>query len=141
MFKISPINDKNLQKEYALACGREFRSDYFAYAMTDAESGELMGFSQFEIDGGAGYISDLAPRVGYDDFEAMFILGRQTMNFIDLCGAHTAKASDEYTDALLLRAIGFKKSENSEYFCNMDGMFDGKHCSGEAVDLDKITKT
>ena len=141
MFKITPIQDKETQKKYASECAIPCREDFFGYAMLDVDTLELMGMSQFEIRADGGYIADLVPKTGYDDFEAMFILGRQTMNFIDLCGAHTAKASDEYTDALLLRAIGFKKSENGEYFCNMDGMFDGKHCSGEAVDLDKITKT
>ena len=139
MFKITPIQDPETQRRYAELSGTKAVAGAFAYAMFDVESESPMGFSQFEIREDGGRLFDLRP-IGKDDYEAMFILGRQTMNFIDLCGAHTAKASDEYTDALLLRAIGFKKSENGEYFCNMDGMFDGKHCSGEAVDLDKITK-
>ena len=138
MFKISPIQDTEVQKKYAEACGSPCREGLFAYAMLNVDSLELMGMSQFEIGDGVGYIADLVPRVGYDDFEAMFILGRQTMNFIDLCGAHSVKASAETTDDTLLRAIGFKKQENGEYFCDMDGMFDGKHCSGHAVDLDAL---
>ena len=138
MFKISPIQDTKVQKKYAEACGILCREGLFAYAMVDVDSLELMGMSQFEIGDGVGYIADLVPRVGYDDFEAMFILGRQTMNFIDLCGAHSVKASAETTDDTLLRAIGFKKQDGGEYFCDMDGMFDGKHCSGHAVDLDAL---
>ena len=138
MFKISPIQDTEVQKKYAEACGIPCREGLFAYAMVDVDSLELMGMSQFEIGDGVGYIADLVPRVGYDDFEAMFILGRQTMNFIDLCGAHSVKASTETTDETLLRAIGFKKQDGGEYFCDMDGMFDGKHCSGHAVDLDAL---
>ena len=138
MFKISPIQDTEVQKKYAEACGIPRREGLFAYAMVDVDSLELMGMSQFEIGDGVGYIADLVPRVGYDDFEAMFILGRQTMNFIDLCGAHSVKASDETTDETLLRAIGFKKQDSGEYFCDMDGMFDGKHCSGHAIDLDAL---
>ena len=138
MFKISPIQDTEVQKKYAESCGIPCREGLFAYAMVDVDSLELMGMSQFEIGDGVGYIADLVPRVGYDDFEAMFILGRQTMNFIDLCGAHSVKASTETTDETLLRAIGFKKQDGGEYFCDMDGMFDGKHCSGHAVDLDAL---
>ena len=138
MFKISPIQDTEVQKKYAEACGIPCREGLFAYAMVDVDSLELMGMSQFEIGDGVGYIADLVPRVGYDDFEAMFILGRQTMNFIDLCAAHSVKASAETTDETLLRAIGFKKQDSGEYFCDMDGMFDGKHCSGHAVDLDAL---
>ena len=140
MFKITPIQDKALQEEICTLCGAEYRPEAFAYQMFDIDSGRIMGMSQFEIGDGVGYIADLVPRIGYDDFEAMFILGRQTMNFIDLCGAHSVKAAGDTTDETLLRAIGFKKQENGEYFCDMDGMFDGKHCSGEAVDLNKLTQ-
>ena len=85
--------------------------------MIDTENGKLMGFSQFEIRDGEGYISDLLPAPEYkDDFEAMFILGRQTMNFIDLCGIHTVKACATAADERLIKAIGFKAS-GDEYFC------------------------
>ncbi len=140
MFKITPIQDAETQKKYAALCGISAREGYFAYAMLDTETLELMGMSQFEISTDVGYISELVPRIGCDDFEAMFILGRQTMNFIDLCGVHKAKASAAETEERLLRAIGFKRQEDGIYFCDMDGMFDGKHCSGHAVDLDKASK-
>ena len=133
MFKITPINDKEMQKEFAAACGATFNPDFFAYAMTDAISGEIMGFSQFEIDGEFGYISALKPRLDYDDFEAMFILGRATMNFIDTCGAHSCRASSDASEERLIKAIGFKLIDG-EYICDMTGMFDG-HCDGNAVKL------
>jgi hypothetical protein len=89
-----------------------------------------MGFSQFEISGEFGYIKDLRPRIGYSDFEAMFILGRATMNFIDLCGIHTCRAAKDAGDETLLKSIGFKYSDKlCEYTCDMTGMFDGK-CQG-----------
>ena len=129
MFKITPIQNFTEQKERAKECGITAREGFFAYEMIDVDSLEFMGMAQFEIREDGGYISELVSKIGYDDFEAMFILGRQTMNFIDLCGTHTVKASDAITDPSLLRAIGFQKQENGEYFCNMDGMFDGSHCS------------
>ena len=137
MFKITPIQSPEAQIARAKECGITARDGFFAYEMFDVDTLELMGMSQFEISADGGYISELVPKIGYDDFEAMFILGRQTMNFIELCGARTVKASDAYTDSSLLRAIGFKKLENGEYFCDMEGMFDGKHCSGHAVDLEE----
>ena len=136
MFKISPINDKNIQKEYAEACGKEFIEEHFAYSMIDVESGDLMGFSQFEIDEKGGYISALAPKIGLSDVEAMFILGRATMNFIDLCGAHTCRAALDAADERLIKAIGFKLCECGKYFCDMTGMFDG-HCDGSTVNLEE----
>lgn len=130
MFKISPINDIALQEKYAAMCAAKYRPGFFGYAMTDVESGDLMGFSQFEIDENGGYISDIRPIIGLEDFEAMFILGRATMNFIDLCGTHVCRTSIEAGDERLLRAIGFKENSDGILFVDMTGMFDGK-CSGE----------
>ena len=133
MFKISAVQSFDEQKKIAAVCGKEAKEGFFAYVMTDVESGRIMGFSQFEI-GEFGYISDIRAAIGYDDFEAMFILGRSTMNFIDMCGAHTCRAAQDAADERLIRAIGFKP-EADGYFADMTGMFDGSHCSGEAVKL------
>ena len=132
MFKITPIQEKSLQKEICLICNAEFREDAFAYQMYDMDSGDIMGMSQFEI-GEHGYIYDIKEVPGRDDFEAMFILARQTMNFIDLCGAHTCYADGLTASERLLIAAGFKLTDG-KYFCNMKGMFDGK-CDGHKVEL------
>ena len=130
MFKISPIQNAELQKKCAEACGTQYRPGAFAYTMNDQDSGDLMGFSQFEITENGGHLLDLRSAIGYDDYEAMFILGRATMNFIDMCGAHTLTASPEAADETLLRAIGLRATENGNYYCDMTGFFDGSHCSG-----------
>ena len=135
MFKITPCGDKSRQKEICEACGAVFYPDAFAYEMLDAEDGHLMGIAQFDI-GKEGYIYNIKEAKGLSDFEAMFILGRQTMNFIDSCGAHTCFAAIDAGDEKLIRAIGFKKQDNGEYFRDMTGMFDG-HCDGHEVKLDK----
>ena len=122
MFKITPIQDKTRQKEICDLLGTEFRPDAFGYIMFDIDTESLMGFSQFEV-GEIGFIYDLLPAKGTDDFEAMFILGRQTMNFIDICGNHICRASENAGDARLLRAIGFKDMGDG-LFCDMTGMFD-----------------
>ena len=129
MFKITPINDKDLQKKYAEDSGSAYAPDFFAYVMIDEDTKEFMGFSQFEISKNGGFISDLRPRLGYSDDEAMFILGRATMNFIDMCGSHVCYASKNAGEETLLRAIGFKTERDDLLFCDMRGMFDGK-CGG-----------
>lgn len=134
MFKITPIQDKPLQEKYAALCNTTAKEGYFAYAMIDEETKELMGFSQFELLTDYGYISDLKPRCGTEDYEAMFILGRATMNFIDLCGLHLVKAPLDSGEDKLMHAIGFKEIKDGEYFCDMTGFFDG-HCDGHAVEL------
>ena len=136
MFKISAIQDKELQKKYAEDCGAEFCPDLFGYSMINQENGELMGMAQFDISGESGYIKTLREKIGYSDFEAMFILGRATMNFIDLCGNHSCCAAADAGEERLLRAIGFRRQENGEYFADMTHMFDGS-CDGKSVDLNK----
>ena len=123
MFKITPIQDKEKQAEICSLCSAEYRPGAFAYQMFDLESGEIMGMSQFEI-GEYGYIYDIKEAPGKEDFEAMFILARQTMNFIDSCGAHVCYASLSSAEGDFLRAVGFKLNDNN-YFCDMTGMFDG----------------
>ncbi len=127
MFKITPIQDKERQKQICLACGAQYREDFFAYEMYDCDTLETMGMSQFQI-GVEGYISDLREPEGNDDNEAMFILGRQTMNFINSCGAKICLANADAGDRKLLSAIGFKDFDGTSLICNTDGMFDGK-CS------------
>ena len=127
MFKITPIQDKEKQKEICELCGTEFRPDAFAYQMFDIDSGEIMGMSQFEI-GEYGYIYDIREAPNHNDFEAMFILARQTMNFIDLCENHYCYANEASVPKRLLRAIGFKENDG-RFYCDMTGMFDGK-CDG-----------
>ena len=130
MFKITPLNDPNLSSDYLALCGAKPIENAFIYAMFDLDDGTLMGISQFEIHSEYGYIYDIKPRSGLDDFEAMFILGRQTMNFIETCGPKICRAETNSAEASLLKAIGFKKENDDFLSCDMTGMFDGSHCSG-----------
>ncbi|MBQ2877100.1 MAG: hypothetical protein IJE25_08830 [Clostridia bacterium] len=134
MFKITPIQTKSRQRDICELFGTEYRPEAFAYILFDHDTGDVMGMSQFEILGEEGYIYDLREAPDSKDNEAMFILGRQTMNFIDLCGAHACRAPIGVGDERLMSAIGFKLLEG-EYFSDMTGMFDGK-CDGHAVKLD-----
>ncbi len=138
MFKIRAVQTPEEQKLFLEACKSFPKTGFFTYAMLECENEKLMGISQFEILGDEGYISDLKSVPELDDFEAMFILGRATMNFIDMCGAHKCRADADAAGAnpRLLRAIGFKE-DNGEYFADMTGMFDG-HCDGHTKELDKI---
>ena len=129
MFKISPIQDKELQKKYAKECLAEYIPEYFAFSMINQDDLSLMGFAQFDILSGVGYIHSLKPRENYSDFEAMFILGRAVMNFIDLCDVHACKAASDAAEERLLLALGFKKNDNSDFYVDMTGMFDG-NCGG-----------
>lgn len=134
MFKITPINDFKTQQEVAKKCGSVAREGHFSYAMVDLDTGNLMGFSQFEISKDYGLITDIKEVPGLNDIEAMFILGRQTMNFIDLCGMHTVIAAKDASNEQLLHAMGLRLNEDGLYKADMTGMFDGK-CDGHSKEL------
>jgi len=134
MFKITPIQTKSRQEDICKLFKTEYRPEAFAYILFDHDTGDVMGMSQFEVLGDSGYIFDLRQAPDSNDNEAMFILGRQTMNFIDLCGAHKCRAAKNSGETRLLSAIGFKE-DGDEYFCDMRGLSDG-HCDGHTVKCD-----
>ncbi|MBR2324850.1 MAG: hypothetical protein IKA53_02280 [Clostridia bacterium] len=129
MFKIFPIQDEKTKSTYAAACGAVARADAFAYGMADAESLAIMGFSQFDLDGNRATLYDLKERLGQSDFEAIFILGRATLEFVERCGAEECFASLTAADETLLRAIGLRTEREGGLSGRIAGMFDG-HCDG-----------
>ncbi len=130
MFKIFPIQDEQTKKIYAEACGAEPMESAFAYGMADAESMAIMGFSQFDLDGERATLYSLKEKIGQSDFEAIFILGRATLEFCERCGAVFCYAKKDGADETLLRAIGLRSEEGDMLFGRIEGMFDG-HCEGE----------
>lgn len=123
MFKIEPLCDAELAKKIADACGVEYKENYFFYHMHDLDTGGTLGHSQFEILGKEGYIYSLSTYPGVVDDEAMFILARQTMNFLEGCGAYECYANPDI-DNTLLKKVGFKETDG-KFYCNTKGMFDG----------------
>lgn len=133
MFKITPIQTKSRQRDICELFETVYRPEAFAYILFDHDTGDVMGMCQFEILEDGGYIYDLRRAPDCSDMEAMFILGRQTMNFIDLCGAHICHAELNSGDERLFSAIGFKR-EGDIFTVNMCGMFDGK-CDGHDLKI------
>ncbi len=121
MLKVLPIQSKLQQEEICLRCGVPYNADLLAYAAYDDTL--LLGVCQFKLTDEGGILYDLAPAEGTDSFEGMFIMGRGTLNFIDLCGVHKAFYRGAVTNERLLLAIGFQKNENGEYAVNLEGFF------------------
>ena len=128
MLKVLPIQSKSEQESICLACNVKFNPDLLAYSAT--VDGELRGICQFKLTDKGGMIYDLTPVADCFDFEAMFVLGRGTLNFIDLCGVHNAcflgKIPDEQCERLI-KAVGFSKNEKGEYTVDLEGFFTD-HC-------------
>ena len=123
MFKICAVQSPGEQIAICNAVGTEYRPGCFCYRMFDLESGELMGMSQFDVMSD-GKIFDLREAGDGNDFEAMFILGRQTMNVIESWGITDCYAEKDSADQKLLHAIGFREKDGKLYCC-LTGMFDG----------------
>ena len=131
MFTIKPVQNEEAARDAVTACGGDFAPGAFVYEMRDSGSGALMGVTQFDIDE-TGIILTVLPEHRYrDDREAMFILLRSTMNFIDMSGAHIRRAPYSAGDGALLRSAGFSDAGDS-YICDMSGMFSG-HCGGKSA--------
>ena len=128
MLKVLPIQSKAEQEDICQKCNVTLKPDLLAYGATVNDV--LMGVSQFKLTEKGGIVYDLAPADGTFDFEALFVLGRGTLNFIDLCGVHSAVFVGDIPDGQterLIKAVGFKKQENGEYFVNLEGFFTD-HC-------------
>ena len=121
MFQILPVQDKEKQKALCRTCGVPFRPDELAYEATS--EGKLVGMSQFYLSEEGGVITDFAAAPDADDREVLFVLGRGTMNFIDLCDVHTAFFDAPYPDESLIRQIGFRKNDEGRYTIDLTDFF------------------
>ena len=125
MLKVLPVQTKLEQEEICKSCNVKFNPDLMAYAATVDD--KLAGVCQFKLTEKGGMIYDLAPVANTKDFEALFVMGRGTLNFIDLCGVHVAFFVGNTPDDSLLRAVGFKKNGEGVYEINLEGFFTD-HC-------------
>ena len=125
MLKASPIQTKEEQKEICQICGIPYREDSFAYSQK--ENGEVIAASQFDITMNGGVILDLQMKSGLeDDIEALFILGRAVLNFLDLSGVKSCVfASKNEHDDKMAKMLAFKKTDDI-WSISLEGLFDGK---------------
>ncbi len=125
MLKILPIQSKLTQEEICLKCGVTYNADLLAYSASVDD--RLAGVCQFKLTDRGGIIYDLAPTLDFYSRDALFVMGRGTLNFIDLCGVHFATFKGEVKDEALLYQIGFEKSEDGNFEINLQGFFT-EHC-------------
>ena len=127
MLIIKPIQTKEEQKKICGMCGVEFDECAMAYAAREDE--DIIGITQFRILGKHGIIYDLANTDGVDDLEALIIMGRATLNFIDLCGTRDVIIKTENKN--LPKILGFEKDADGVYKINLEGYFDSPCMSGK----------
>jgi len=128
MLEIKPITDKDEQLRITSLCGIENKEEFFAYRAFD--DGKLLAAVQFDILGTTATIDAMRQVIGTaEDWEAMFILGRAVLNFLDLCGVETVTydPKDPF-ERRIAKMIGFR-GDGTVLRATLAGMFDGK-CEG-----------
>ena len=121
MLEVLPIQEKKRQEELCALCGIPFRVDSLAYQAT--VDGELKGICQFTMDGNGGRIQDFAELPGRYEFEPMFVMGRAALNFIDLCGVHTAFFDADCSNENLIKSIGFSRNSDGRWEIDLTDFF------------------
>ena len=128
MLTVLPIQSKNDQETICLKCGVPFRPECMAYEARVND--QLVGICQFNLSGGVGHITDFAeclPQGAKSDTEALFIMARGCLNFIDLCGVHHAFFDADFPNEDLIHAIGFRKNAENRWEIDLTGFF-VDHC-------------
>lgn len=120
MITVTPIQEKEEQTRLCALCGIPFRTEALAYHAE--EDGRFAGVCQFRLDDKGGHLLDLAAPLDAPNNEALFVMGRAALNFIDLCGVHFATFEGVGEDPLL-RRIGFKQDEQGAYVIDLTGFF------------------
>lgn len=124
MLEVKPVRDTSEQKAVCEACGIAYLPGHFVYGAT--EDGALVGASLFDITGEGAVVEAIRPAPGNEkDFEGLFILGRGTLNFLDLCGVKQAvmRVHDE-TDTRLSHILGFRDDGTGTLRLSLVGLFD-----------------
>ena len=129
MLIIKPVQDKARQRLLCEQCGVLYREETLCYQAYLGEGPDdedpFLGICQFDL-GEIGCIRDLKNAEGVDDEEALFIMGRQTLNFMDLTGTHEAVFdADADADEHLIKWLGFRQRDGVWYY-DLHGVFD-KH--------------
>lgn len=126
MLKILPIETKEEQARIMALCSIPYNLNALAYAAYD--DGVLVGGAQFLLKGATCHLTDIRNADGVDDEEALFIMGRGLLNFVDLCGIHDAYLDfpEKVSEALRAR-IGFFANDEGVYYMNLRGFFTNKH--------------
>ena len=120
MLTVLPIQSKDEQRELCSVCNAEFIENAFAYRADDEH---FIGICQFIFENNVGYIKNLTYAPNIEDTEAMIIMLRAAMSFINRCGIADCYIDECGTTEALLRVSGFRKNESGDYYLNLDKFY------------------
>lgn len=118
MLKITPVADKEIQKEYCEAVGLCHDADKMCYAAYD--DGVFRGVSLFRIVGKSCVIYEIKLLDGIDDFLAVYLLAKAPLSFCEQIGIMHAQYLAE--DKELARKLEFVEKDG-EYTLDLEGYF------------------
>ena len=132
MLIIKRIPESEMQEYLCSLCGAEYNEDYDAFSCYENE--KFVGICQFICEEGTAYIKDLKCKKGLMDAEALIIMGRGVLNYVDLHGTHKAKCAPDASSETIILACGFKRTDDGRFFVDLEGFFDGK-CDGHCIEV------
>lgn len=103
MLKVLPVRDKEKQREYCALCALEYDPDLMCYAAHEDDT--FLGISLFHIEDKVGVLDRVKLKDSLCDELALYLLAKAPLNFVDLCGIHTAVFRDP--DKELARKLEF----------------------------------
>lgn len=121
MIEVLPIQSKSEQEEVCALCSVDYNENLLAYAAQMDD--RFVGICQFKVTKQGGIIYDLASVNTAKNSEILFILGRATLNFIDLCGVHEAYINSPSFNEKLAKSIGFSKNSDGRYYVDLTNFF------------------
>ena len=122
MISVTPIQEKDEQQRLCALCHIPFRAELLAYAARN-DAGEFAGICQFGMNAEGGHIHHLASPKSDDPDDALFVMGRAALNFMDLCGTKVAFFDGSNVSDALLRRIGFTPDQKGVYSLSLEGFF------------------
>ncbi len=124
MLVIRPVHTSYEREEYTKMFGITPQDGFHVIAALNDM--EFVGASYVSFDGKDGYIHNMSLVDGYDDLTDKILLGKATLNFLDMSGAKDIVFVTD--DEKFAKMLGFKLSDG-KYFLNLTGYFDG-NCQG-----------
>lgn len=132
MLIIKKIPDTEMQEYLCSLCGADYNEEYDAFSCYENE--KLVGICQYICADGVAYIKDLRCKKGVSDAEALIIMGRGVLNYVDLHGTHKARCAPDASSETIILACGFKRTDDGSFFVDLEGFFDGK-CDGHCIEV------
>ena len=113
MLEILPVEDKVIKESLCLRFGLKFDQELMAYVAY--RNGAPVGMCRFTFKNGEGILVDLSTAETSDEQNILFSLGIAALNFIDQCGALTAKCEKKCIDPSILSSLGLHKIKEETY--------------------------